>query len=115
MIHPNSVKIIKWEGKPIEHNVLRSINTYRATFILIFVASLLIVCFDNFDLITSFTAVAATFNNIGPGLAIVGPTRNFADFSILSKVVLIFDMLAGRLELFPMVLLFSARTWRKQL
>ncbi len=115
MIHPNSVKIIKWEGKPIEHNVLRSINTYLATFILIFVTSLLIVSFDNFDLITSFTAVAATFNNIGPGLAIVGPTRNFADFGILSKCVLIFDMLAGRLELFPMILLFSVRTWRKQL
>ena len=116
MIHPNSVKIIKMEGKPVEHNVLRSINTYLATFIMIFVASLLVVCFcDNFDLETSFTAVAATFNNIGPGLSAVGPTCNFGHFSILSKCVLIFDMLAGRLELFPMILLFSVRTWRKQL
>lgn len=115
MIHPNSVKIIKIEGKPIEHNVLRSINTYLATFIMIFVASLLIVCFDDFDLVTTFTAIAATFNNIGPGLAKVGPTCNFGDFSILSKLVMIFDMLAGRLELFPIILLFSPRTWRKQL
>ncbi|MBO4901414.1 MAG: TrkH family potassium uptake protein [Lachnospiraceae bacterium] len=115
MIHPNSVKIIKMEGKPVEHTVLRSINTYLATYIMIFVASLLIVCYDKFDLITSFTAVAATFNNIGPGLALVGPTSNFSSFSVLSKIILIFDMLAGRLELFPMILLFSIRTWRKQL
>lgn len=115
MIHPNSVKIIKMEGKPVEHNVLRSINTYLVTFLVLFVASVLIVAFDNFDLETTFTAVAATFNNIGPGLAAVGPTRNFSEFTILSKCVLIFDMLAGRLELFPMILLFSPRTWRKQL
>lgn len=115
MIHPNSVKVIKMEGKPVEHNVLRSINTYLVTFLVLFVASVLIVAFDNFDLETTFTAVAATFNNIGPGLAAVGPTRNFSEFTILSKCVLIFDMLAGRLELFPMILLFSPRTWRKQL
>lgn len=115
MIHPNSVKIIKFEGKPIEHNVLRSINTYLATFLLIFVASLLLVCTDGFDLETTFTAIAATFNNIGPGLAKVGPTCNFGDFSIMSKLVMTFDMLAGRLELFPIILLFSPRTYRKQL
>lgn len=115
MIHPNSVKILKIEGKPIEHNVLRSINTYLATFIMIFITSLLIVCFDDFDLVTSFTAIAATFNNIGPGLAKVGPTCNFGDFSVLSKLVMTFDMLAGRLELFPIILLFSPRTWWKQL
>ncbi len=115
MIHPNSVKIIKMEGKPVEHNVLRSINTYLVTFLVLFVASVLIVAFDRFDLETTFTAVAATFNNIGPGLSAVGPTRNFSEFTILSKCVLIFDMLAGRLELFPMILLFSPRTWRKQL
>ncbi|MBR6451971.1 MAG: TrkH family potassium uptake protein [Lachnospiraceae bacterium] len=115
MIHPNSVKIIKMEGKPVEHNVLRSINTYLATYIMIFVASLLIVCLDRFDLTTSFTAIAATFNNIGPGLEMVGPTCHYGEFSDLAKYVMIFDMLAGRLELFPLVLLFSVRTWRKQL
>lgn len=115
MIHPNSVKIIKFEGKPIEHNVLRSINTYLATFLMIFITSSLIICFDNFDLVTSFTAIAATINNIGPGLAKVGPTCNFGDFSNLSKLVMTFDMLAGRLELFPILLLFSPRTWWKQL
>ena len=115
MIHPRSVKIIKMEGKRVEHNVLRSVNTYLVTYIGLFVISLLLLCLDNFDLITTFTAVAATMNNIGPGLAQIGPTSNFASFSILSKSVMIFDMLAGRLELFPMILLFTARTWRKQL
>ena len=68
---------------------------------------------DNYDLITNFTAVAATFNNIGPGLELVGPTQNFGLFSNGSKLVLIFDMLAGRLELFPLLLLFVRDTWRK--
>ena len=115
MIHPNSVKVIKMEGKPVEHTVLRSINTYLVTFILIFVSSVLVVSLDHHGLETTFTAVAATFNNIGPGLSAVGPTKNFSDFTVLSKCVLIFDMLAGRLELFPIILLFSMRTWRKQL
>ena len=69
---------------------------------------------DNMDLETNFTAIAATFNNIGPGLAKAGPTCNFAFFSPLSKFVMMFDMLAGRLELFPMLVLFSPRTWRKE-
>jgi len=115
MIHPRSVKIIKMEGKPVEHNVLRSVNTYLATYLAIFAASILLICFDNFDMETTFTAIAATYNNIGPGLGMVGPTCNFSMFSNFSKCVMIFDMLAGRLELFPMILLFSARTWRKQL
>ncbi len=115
MIHPRSVKILKIEGKNIEHNVLRSVNTYVMTYLLIFVFSVLLVSLDNYDLVTTFTAVATTFNNIGPGLAAVGPTGNFSEFSTLSKCVMMFDMLAGRLELFPMLLLFSIRTWKKQL
>ena len=75
--------------------------------------SVVIVSLDNFDLITTFTAVAATFNNIGPGLELVGPSGNFAMFSPLSKVVLIFDMLAGRLEIFPLLLLFTPSVWKK--
>ena len=68
---------------------------------------------DNFDLVTNFTAVTATINNIGPGLSLVGPTQNFSLFSVPSKLVLIFDMLAGRLEIFPVLLLFMRQTWKK--
>ena len=70
--------------------------------------------FDGFDLVTSFTSVAATINNIGPGLGVVGPTGSFADFGILSKWVFIFDMIAGRLELFPVLIMLSPGTWRKK-
>ena len=79
----------------------------------IFVVSALIVSLDNFSFATTFTAVAATLNNIGPGLDAVGPTQNFGDFSVLSKLVFIFNMLVGRLEVFPMLILFSKYTWKK--
>ena len=114
LIHPRNVKVLKYEGKPIEHNVLRSINTYLVAYILIFVVSLLLISLDNFDLTTNFTAIAATLNNIGPGLEKVGPTCNFGIFSPYNKYILMFDMLAGRLELFPMLLLFSPRTWMRE-
>lgn len=113
MIHPKQVKKICIDGRVVEHEVVRSINAYLVAFIIIYVASLAVVSLDGFDFTTSFTAVAATINNIGPGLGMVGPTGNFADFSILSKLVFIFDMLAGRLEVFPMLILFSPATWRK--
>jgi len=106
-IHPKSIKKIKMDGKPIEHEVVRATNVYFITFIIVFTASVFLVSFDEMDLITNFTAVAATFNNIGPGLELVGPTQNFNDFSIFSKFVLMFDMLAGRLELFPLLILFN--------
>ncbi len=112
LIHPRSVKILKLEGKPIEHNVMRSINTFLGAYILIFTSSVLVVSLDNFDLTTNFTAVAATFNNIGPGLGGAGPLQNFSHFSPLSKMVMMFDMLAGRLEVFPMLLLFAPSTWK---
>ena len=79
----------------------------------IFAGSVLLISLDNFDFTTNFTAVAATINNIGPGLAVVGPTQNFGSFSDFSKIVLTFDMLVGRLELFPLLILFSRRTWSK--
>lgn len=113
IIHPRSIKVIRFEGKPVEHNVLRSINTYFAAYMLIFIVSFVIICLNNFDLITNFTAVAATLNNVGPGLQLVGPTGHFGDFNVLSKIVLIFDMLAGRLELFPLLLLCIPSSWRK--
>lgn len=113
LIHPRSIKVLKLGGKPVEHHVLRSINTFLAAYIAIYVCSFLIICLDNFDFTTSFTAIAATFNNIGPGLAGAGPVENFSQFSPLSKCVMMFDMLAGRLEIFPMLLLFAPSTWKK--
>lgn len=110
-LHPRSIKKIKMDDKPIEHEVVRATNVYFITFFVIFVFSVLIVSLEEKDLVTNFTAVAATINNIGPGLEMVGPTSNFSHFNILTKWVLMFDMLAGRLELFPMLLLFVPQIW----
>jgi len=114
LVHPRSVRILKFEGKPIDHSVLRSVNVYFMTYILILFGSILLVALDGKDVVTTVTSVIATFNNIGPGLAGVGPTMNYAEFSVFSKIVLMFDMLAGRLELFPLLIMFSLRTWKKQ-
>lgn len=111
-IHPKSIQKIKTEGKPIEHEVIRSINVYIVTFVLVFSCSVLLVSLENQDLITNFTAVAATINNIGPGLSLAGPSCNFGFFSVFTKYVLIFDMLAGRLELFPLLILFHPTVWK---
>jgi trk system potassium uptake protein TrkH len=112
-LHPQSVGKIKMDGKTVAHEVVRSVNVFMITYVLIFAGSVLLIGFDNHDLVTNFTSVAATLNNIGPGLELAGPTENFSIFSAGSKLVLIFDMLAGRLELFPLLLLFTRETWRK--
>ena len=112
-LHPNAVKKIKMDGKAIPHEVVRATNMFLFVYILIFVVSLLVISLDNFDMVSNFTAITATLNNIGPGLGAVGPTGNFGCYSYLSKVVMIFDMLAGRLEIFPLLLLFKRDTWRK--
>ncbi len=111
-IHPKSIKKIKIDGKPVEHEVVRSTNVYFITFMIIFSASVFAVSFEGKDLVSNFTAVAATINNIGPGLQMVGPTQNFQHFSVFSKYVLMFDMLAGRLELFPLLILFHPGAWK---
>ena len=113
LIHPRSVKILRMNGKKIEHNTIRVVNTYLLVYIAIFALSMLILTIDDFDLTTTFTAVSATFNNIGPGLGMVGPVGNFSQFSVLSKIVMIFDMLAGRLEIFPLLVLITPSTWRR--
>ena len=113
MIHPKLVKKLKIDARPVDNETVRSVSVYLVAYVLLFTASLIIISFDNHDLITNFTAVAATVNNIGPGFEMVGPTANFAFFSGFSKIVLIFDMLAGRLELFPMLLLFTPSIWKK--
>lgn len=113
LIHPRSIKVLKIEGKAIGDEVVQSANAYFIAYFLIFSVSVLLVSLDNFDFTTTFTAVAATFNNIGPGLGGVGPVSNFSQLSFLSKYVLMFDMLAGRLEIFPMLLLFAPSTWKR--
>lgn len=114
LIHPRSVRVLKFEGRTLEHSVLRGINVYFMTYLFIMAASILLVAIDGKDFTTTVTAVIATFNNIGPGLSMVGPYGNFSEFSVMSKLVLMFDMLAGRLELFPMLLVFMPTTWKRQ-
>ena len=113
LIHPRRVKRVTVDGHPVDNEVVRATNVYMMWYVLLFTVSVILISFDDHDLITNFTAVTATINNIGPGLNLVGPTGNFAFFSIPSKLVLIFDMLAGRLELFPMLVLFAPATWRR--
>ena len=112
-IHPKSVKKLTFEHKPVDHDVIRSINVYFMTYAVIFIVSLLLVSVENYDFTTNFTAVAATYNNIGPGLSLVGPTCNFGFFNNFSKYILMFDMLAGRLELFPLLILFHPSIWKE--
>lgn len=113
LIHPKQVKKITLDKRPIGSEVIGSVNSYISCYIMMFVVSLILITLDGFDLVTNFTAVTTTINNVGPGLAGVGPISNFADFSPLSKLVLTFNMIAGRLELFPMLILFSPAAWKK--
>ena len=113
LVRPREVRTIRMDGKKLERAVVRGSLLFLVCYVLIFVLSLLIIQLENLDLETSFTAVAATLNNIGPGLSLVGPTANFSIMSPLSKVVLIFDMLAGRLEIFPILVLLAPQTWKK--
>jgi len=112
-LHPRRVHVIKMDGKEVPHAQAHSCNVLLMTYIIIFIASFLLISLDGFDTTTNFTAIAATLNNIGPGLNIVGATGNFSSFSDFSKYVMMFDMLAGRLEIFPMLLLFYPPTWKK--
>ncbi len=118
LIHPKQVKKIVVDGKMVDHETVRSVNAYLVAYILVFLVSLLMISCDPLiaggDFKTAFTSVAATINNIGPGIGpVVGPAGHFGDFTVLSKLVYIFDMIAGRLEIFPMLVLFSPSTWRK--
>ncbi len=112
MLHPNSVYKVKMDDKVVKEETVRSIHVYFTLFVFIFTVSVVMLSLDEqMDFTTNFTAVIATFNNMGPGLSKVGPTMNFFNYSVLSKYVLIFDMLAGRLELLPIVLLFNKDSW----
>ena len=113
MIHSRSVESIRFDGRIIEEDTLNTCLIYLAIYCLVTIASVVLVSLNNFSFETNVTGVIACINNIGPGLGMVGPTGNFAAFSGLSKLVLAFDMLAGRLELFPVLFLFSVRTWKR--
>ena len=114
ILHPNVVTMVKINGKKVSNDTMRGINTFFAAYIFILVMSVLIVSVDNFDFATSFSGVLTTINNVGPGISKVGPAENFHMFSPLSKLVFCFDMLVGRLEIFPYLLLLSPDLWRRR-
>ena len=113
MLHPNAVIRVRMEGRALPEKQVRGVQAYFSVYMLLFAVSWLLLSLDGFDLVSTFTALASCINNIGPGLGMVGPMGNFAAFSPWAKLLLSFDMLAGRLEIFPMLLLFTPPTWRK--
>lgn len=113
VLHPQSISTVRMDGKTVAHETMRSTNVFIMSYIMIFVVSVLILSIEGYPFETNFTAVLATFNNIGPGLDLVGPAANFGFYSPISKLVMCFDMLAGRLEIFPMLILFSKHTWSR--
>ena len=114
LAHPKSVGIIRIGGKKVSSDVLRTIYIYFIAYVGILIGSVVLVSLDNFDFETTFSAVLTTLGNVGPSMAQVGPMGNFAEFSPLSKLILCFDMLAGRLEIFPFLVLFTAPAWRRK-
>jgi trk system potassium uptake protein TrkH len=114
VLRPNSVHVIRSNNQVVDETVVANTNAYLAAYVIIMVISVVLISLDGFSPTTNISAVFACFNNIGPGLEAVGPTCNFAGFGILSKIVLIIDMLAGRLEIFPILVLLSRGTWKQR-
>ncbi len=112
--NPRSIETVKLDKKSVDENVVKSVSVLFAMYVLIIFASIVVVALDGRDIVTTSTAVLTCINNVGPGLGAVGPYGNYADFSILSKLVLCFDMLAGRLELIPILMLFSPYAWSRK-
>ena len=112
--HPREVRKIRMDGHVVAHTILRSTNVFLVIYFVLLLGSTLLISVDEFDFTTNFTAVASALNNIGPGFNRVGPAQNFSIFSGFSKLVLMFDMLAGRLELFPMMALLLPSTWKRK-
>ena len=112
-LHPSEVRKVRMNGSVVDEKVMKSVNGYLIAYVMIIVVSFLAVSLDGFSVETNISAVFATFNNIGPGFQAVGPTCNFSAYSDFSKIVMIFDMLAGRLEILPIMVLFSRSTWKK--
>lgn len=113
MLHPRRVMVVRNNGRVVDEKILAGTNAYLAAYIIILFVSFIVVSLDGFSTGTNFSAILCCFNNIGPGLEAVGPTCNFSAFSVLSKLTLSLDMLLGRLEIFPMLVLFSPATWKK--
>ncbi len=113
LVHPKAVKRVYMDGHSVEGTTVKSVSAYLGLYVLTFIVSSLLVAIDNFDFQTTVTAVAATLNNIGPGLGMVGPMGNYSEFSYFSKIVLMFDMLAGRLELLPIFIVIKPKTWKR--
>ena len=114
VMHPNRVQVVRNNGAVVEEQVLENTHAYLAAYVVIFIVSVLLISIDGFSSTTNISAVLACFNNIGPGLEAVGPTCNFSGFSVFSKIVLSLDMLAGRLEIFPILALLSRSTWKNR-
>ena len=112
-ISPKSVVSVKSDGKSLDREAVSGVGAYFIVYMLVLLLSVLLVSLDKADITTTVTSVIATLNNVGPGLGAVGPTGNFSDFSILSKLILSLDMLAGRLELYPVLMLFTSAAWKK--
>lgn len=113
VLRPNRVKVVRVNGRAVDDKLIANTNAYFAVYTLLMLASFLVVSLDGFSVLTNFTAVISCFNNIGPGLEAVGPVCNYSGYGVLSKIVLIFDMLAGRLEIFPVLMLFNFRAWKR--
>lgn len=114
LLHPRSVNVVRFEGKKVEEPVLKSVAAYTAVYIVCFFVVFFFISFDKFDILTNFSAAAACFNNIGPGLSAVGPAANYADYSVFSKLVLSVAMLFGRLEIYPVLFVLSPSAWSKK-
>ena len=114
MIHPGKVQVVRVNGKVVDEKVIEHTRVFLAAYVVILGFSIFLVSIDGFSITTNLSAVASCFNNIGPGLDAVGPVRNFDCYSMFSKIVLTLDMLAGRLEIFPILILFSRSTWKNR-
>ena len=113
VLRPNRVKVVRVNEKTMDEKLIANTNAYFAVYVMLMIVSFFIISLDGFSVLTNFTAVLSAVNNIGPGLEAVGPMCNFGGYSVLSKIVLIFDMLAGRLEIFPILMLFNFHAWKK--
>lgn len=113
LVHPKNVYTVKTDGKKVSNDVTRSVNVYLTIYVFIIVVTTILISFNGFDFVTSFTSVLATLNNTGPGFSLVGSAGNYSSFSAFSKIVFCFNMLAGRLELYPLILLFMPSIWKK--
>ncbi|MCM1174802.1 MAG: TrkH family potassium uptake protein [Blautia sp.] len=113
VVHPQIVKKPHLEGRAVDDGTVESIHSYLIIYLVVFLVSFLLLSLDKYDMTTNLSAVLVNLNNVGPGFHSVGPTCNYGDYTVFSKFVLMFDMLTGRLELLPMLLLFSPRVWKK--